>query len=146
MTHQVNEARGRPNRGAKFSAENMDASANFAKDANPNNPLQRIEHMIDSVSLTLGMSARRLTPMVWDVMVAAAFVVLSVAVLACFLVKFLLTSLQKPHPVASQHRPLSITPLRQGLYKTQDCGPQAEGKANGYTLRDLSGGRYDTGR
>ena len=60
--------------------------------------------------------------MVWDVMVAAAFVVLSVAVLACFLVKFLLTSLQKPHPVASQHRPLSITPLRQGLYKTQEAG------------------------
>ena len=131
---------------AKFSADNIDTSANLAKDANPNDPLQRIEHMIDFVSLSLGMSARRLTPMVWDVMVAAAFVVVSVAVLACFLVKFLLTSLKKPHQVASQHRLLSITLLRQGLYKTQDCVPQAEGKTNGYTLRDLSGGRYDTGR
>ncbi len=83
--------------------------------------------------------------MVWDVMVAAAFVVVSVALLACFLVKFLL-SLKKPHQVASQHRLLSITPLRQGPIQTQDCGPQAEGKTNGYTLRDLSGGRYDTGR
>lgn len=55
--------------------------------------------------------------MVWDVMVAAAFVVVSVAVLACFPVKFLLTSIKKPHQVASQHRLLSITLLRQGLYK-----------------------------
>ena len=73
--------------------------------------------------------------MVWDVMVAAAFVVVSVAVLACFLVKFLLTSLKKPHQVASQHRLLSITPLRQGPIQTQDCAPQTEGKTNGYTLR-----------
>lgn len=37
---------------AKFSADNIDTSANLAKDANPNDPLQRIEHMIDSVSLS----------------------------------------------------------------------------------------------
>ena len=73
--------------------------------------------------------------MVWDVMVAAAFVVVSIAILACFAVKSLLTSLKKSHQVASQHRLLSITLLRQGLYKTQDCVPQAEGKTNGYTLR-----------
>jgi ABC-type microcin C transport system permease subunit YejE len=34
--------------------------------------------------------------MVWDVMVAAAFVVVSVAVLACFSVKHVLTWLKKP--------------------------------------------------
>ena len=42
--------------------------------------------------------------MVWDVMVAAAFVVISVAVLACCAVTFLLTWLKKPHQVASQRR------------------------------------------
>ena len=31
-------------------AENIDTSANLAKDANPNDPLQRIEHMISFVS------------------------------------------------------------------------------------------------
>jgi hypothetical protein len=35
--------------------------------------------------------------MVWDVMVAAAFVVVSVAVLACFWVKHVLSWLKKPH-------------------------------------------------
>ena len=48
--------------------------------------------------------------MVWDVMVAAAFVVVSVAVLACFLVKFLLTWLTRTHQVASHHR---LFPSRQ---------------------------------
>ena len=43
------------------------------------------------------------TLMVWDVIVAAAFVVVSVAVLVCFAVKSLLTLLKKPHQVASQH-------------------------------------------
>ena len=78
--------------------------------------------------------------MVWDVMVAAAFVVVSIAVLACFLVKFLLTWLKKPHQVASHHRLFPSRHCVKVLYKTQDCGPQAEGKTNGYTLRDLSGG------
>ena len=84
--------------------------------------------------------------MVWDVIVAAAFVVVSVAVLASFAVKFLLTCLKKPHQVASQYRLLihrAIAPRSNN--KTQDCGPQAEGK-NGYAVWDLSGGRYDTGR
>jgi hypothetical protein len=44
------------------------------------------------------------TLMVWDAIVAAAFVVVSVAILACFAVKSLLTWLKKPHQVASQHR------------------------------------------
>lgn len=34
--------------------------------------------------------------MVWDVMIATAFVVVSVAVLACFSVKHVLTWLKKP--------------------------------------------------
>ncbi len=42
--------------------------------------------------------------MVWDVMAAAAFVVVSMAVLACFAVKFLPTWLEKPHQGFSQHR------------------------------------------
>jgi hypothetical protein len=33
----------------------------------------------------------------WDVMVAASFVVVSLAVLACFSVKHVLTWLKKPH-------------------------------------------------
>ncbi len=44
--------------------------------------------------------------MVWDVMVAAAFVVVSVAVLVCFGFKFILTWLKKPTQVDPQHRPL----------------------------------------
>ena len=47
------------------------------------------------VSRRLGLVSQEVTPMVWDVMVAAAFVVVSVAVLACFAVKFLLTWLVK---------------------------------------------------
>jgi hypothetical protein len=43
--------------------------------------------------------------MVWDVMVAAAFVVVSVAVLVCFGFKFILTWLKKPPQVDPQHRP-----------------------------------------
>ena len=42
--------------------------------------------------------------MLWDVMVAAAFVVVSVAVLVCFAVNFVLTWLKKPHQVAPQRR------------------------------------------
>ena len=79
--------------------------------------------------------------MVWDIMVPAAFVVVCVVILACFAVKSLLTWLKKPHQVASQHRLLiSSRHCAMVQYKTQDCGPQAEGKTNGYTLRDLSGG------
>jgi hypothetical protein len=40
---------------------------------------------------------QEVAPMVWDVMVAAAFVVISVAVLACFWVKHVLSWLKKPH-------------------------------------------------
>jgi hypothetical protein len=42
--------------------------------------------------------------MLWDVMVAAAFVVVS-AVLVCFGFNFILTWLKKPHQIAPQ-RPL----------------------------------------
>jgi hypothetical protein len=67
--------------------------------------------------------------MVWDVIVAAAFVVVSVAVLASFAVKFLLTCLKKPHQVASQHRLLihrAIAPRSNN--KTQDCGPKLKAR------------------
>ena len=49
------------------------------------------------------------TPMVWDMMVAAAFVVVSVAVLVCFGFKFILTWSKKPPEVAPhpQHRRLA---------------------------------------
>ena len=61
--------------------------------------------------------------MVWDVMVPAAFVVVSVAILACFAVKSLLTWLKKPHQVASQYRLLiSSRHCAMVQYKTQDCG------------------------
>jgi hypothetical protein len=68
--------------------------------------------------------------MVWDLMVAAAFVVISV--LACFTLKFLLTRLTKPHQVASQHRLLihhAIAP--RSNTKLKIAGPQDEGKKNG---------------
>jgi hypothetical protein len=61
--------------------------------------------------------------MVWDVMVAAAFVVVSVAVLACFSFKLLLTWLKKPLQVAPQHRLLVSSlyaRLRQGLNQTHE--------------------------
>ena len=61
--------------------------------------------------------------MVWDVMVAAAFVVVSVAVLACFGFKFLLTWLQNPLEVAPHHR-VSVSSLyarlRHGLNQTHE--------------------------
>ena len=56
--------------------------------------------------------------MVWDVMVAAAFVVVSVAVLACFAFKLLLTWFKNPLKVAPQHRLLVASlsrRLRQSL-------------------------------
>jgi hypothetical protein len=84
--------------------------------------------------------------MVWDVMVAAAFVVVSVAVLVCFLVKFFLTWLKKPHQVASQHCLLSITPCAKVQYKLKIAGHKLKARQTATTLRDLSGGRYDTGR
>lgn len=59
--------------------------------------------------------------MVWDVMVAAAFVVVSVAILACFGLKFLLTWLQNPLGVAPQHSHLVSSlyaRLRHGLNRT----------------------------
>ena len=61
--------------------------------------------------------------MVWDVMVAAAFVVVSVAVLAGFASKLLLTWLKKPLQVAPQHRLLVSTlfrRLRHGLNQTHE--------------------------
>jgi hypothetical protein len=61
--------------------------------------------------------------MVWDVIVAAAFVVVSVAVLACFASKLLLTWLKKPLQVAPQHCLLVsalFRRLRQGLNQTQE--------------------------
>ena len=61
--------------------------------------------------------------MVWDVMVAAAFVVVSVAVLACFGFNLLLTWLRKPLQGAPQHR-LSVSSVyarfRQGLNQTHE--------------------------
>ena len=55
--------------------------------------------MIKSVSFRAaqGVGQEEVTPMIWDVMVAAAFVVVPVAVLACFSVKHVLTWLKKPH-------------------------------------------------
>ena len=55
--------------------------------------------MIKTVSFRSpqGVSQEEVTSMVSDVMVAAAFVVVSVAVLACFSVKHVLTWLKKPH-------------------------------------------------
>ena len=44
--------------------------------------------------------------MLWDVMVAAAFVVVSVAVFVCFCFNFILTWLKKPHPLALERRQL----------------------------------------
>ncbi len=84
--------------------------------------------------------------MVWDVMIAAAFVVVSIAILACFSVKSLLTSLNKPHQVASQHSLLShdATAPRSNT-KLNIAGPQVEGKKTA-TRFGLSGGRYDAGR
>lgn len=45
--------------------------------------------------------------MLWDVMVAAAFVVVSVAVLVCFVFNSILTWLKKSHQVGPRHRPLA---------------------------------------
>jgi hypothetical protein len=58
---------------------------------------------------------------VWDVMVAAAFVVVSVAVLVCFAFKFILNWLKKPSQVAPRVRVLLSSlflRLRQGLIQT----------------------------
>jgi hypothetical protein len=58
---------------------------------------------------------------VWDVMVAAAFVVVSVAVLVCFGFNFILNSLKKPSQVAPRLRVLLSSlslRLRQGLIQT----------------------------
>ena len=70
--------------------------------------------------------------MVWDVIVTAEFVVVSVAVLACFAVKFLLTWLKKRHQGISQHRLFDLIALCAKVpVQIQDCGLQAEGKKNG---------------
>jgi hypothetical protein len=63
--------------------------------------------------------------MLWDVMVA----VMPVTVLACFAANVLLTWLKKPHQGISQH----------GLLISSRYAPTA-------SARNLSGGRYDTGR
>jgi hypothetical protein len=61
--------------------------------------------------------------MVWDVIVAAAFVVVSVAVLVCFAVKLLLTWLKKPHQGISQHRLFDLIALYATVqYETQIAG------------------------
>jgi hypothetical protein len=86
------------------------------------------------------MSARRLTPVVWDVMVAAAFVVVSVTILASFAVKFLLTWLKKPHQIASQHGLLiqrTIAPRSDTKLKI--AGHKLKARKNGYAVRDLNG-------
>jgi hypothetical protein len=60
---------------------------------------------------------------VWDVMVAAAFVVVSVAVLVCFAFKFILNWLKKPSQVAPRLRVLVSSlflRLRQGLIQTHN--------------------------
>ena len=75
--------------------------------------------------------------MVWDVMVAAAFVVVSVAVLACFLVNFLLTWLKKPHQVASQYRLLihhAIAPRSNTKRKTAGHKLKARQTATRYVI------------
>ena len=57
--------------------------------------------------------------MVWDVMVAAAFVVVSVAVLVCFAFKFILNWLKKPSQVAPRLRVLvSSLFLRRAVVKS----------------------------
>jgi hypothetical protein len=61
--------------------------------------------------------------MVWDVMVAAAFVVVSVAVLARFGFEWLLTWLNKPLQVARQHRLSVASPyarLRQNRNQSHE--------------------------
>ena len=74
--------------------------------------------------------------MVWSEMVAAEFVVLSVAVLACIAVKFLLTWLKKPHQRISQSRLFDfIARCAKAHYKIQQCGPQAEGEKTGYAAK-----------
>jgi hypothetical protein len=78
--------------------------------------------------------------MVLAVMIAAEVVVVSVAVLACLPFK-------EASPEISPYRLFDLMARRAKVqYKTQDCGPQAEGKKNGLRRRNLSGGRYDTGR
>jgi hypothetical protein len=70
--------------------------------------------------------------MVRDVMVPASFVVVSVAVLACFPVKSLLTWLKTLHQVASQHSLLiSSRHCVKVQNKTQDCGAIVERQENG---------------
>jgi hypothetical protein len=58
--------------------------------------------------------------MLWDVMVAAAFVVVSVAALVCFIVKFILTWVKKRYRLLPQRRHRLIVSslysrLRHGL-------------------------------
>ena len=61
--------------------------------------------------------------MVWDVMVTAAFVAVSVAALACFGLKSLLTWLKSPLQVPPQQRLFVLclyARLRQGLNQTHE--------------------------
>ena len=79
--------------------------------------------------------------MVWDVIVAAAFVVVSVAVLAEFPVSSFLTWLKQPHPLAPQHRLLMsslYSRLRQRRIKIQIAGHTLKARKKG-----LHGSEFD---
>ena len=80
------------------------------KDAHQNQSLQTTKGVINFASPgRLKDIGQEVTPMVWDVMVAAAFVVVSVAVLVGRGFKFILTWLKKPPEIAPhpQHRRLA---------------------------------------
>jgi hypothetical protein len=70
------------------------------KDVYLNHPVKRTKLLLDFPSPRLRGLGQEVTPMAWDVMVATAFVVVSVAVLVRFVFKFILNRLKKtlPHP------------------------------------------------
>ena len=69
--------------------------------------------------------------MVGDVMVATAFVVVSVAVLACFALKFILV--KKP-PQVAPHTVCLYSRLRQGPIEIQDRGHTPKARKSGCTV------------
>jgi hypothetical protein len=84
--------------------------------------------------------------MVWDVLVAAAFVVVSVTILVRFGFKFILTWLKKPHLVAPPYRSVNVialySRLRQGLIENSRLWTTRQKKVIQFGIS--SGGRYDT--
>ena len=64
--------------------------------------------------------------MLWDVMITAAFVVVSVAALVCFVVRFILSCLKKAQPI----RCLILSPLSSLWRKwVKTNAPPAKGGA-----------------